>query len=243
MAIEHKDIVDAQRHEPKGISTAVANTVYVANGAGAGTWKAPQLAGQTVATQNQVFSSDGAGGGSWSKIVHQNFKGISANAMEGCVFVSDGADGFKAKCVPHGRVSFINIAAPYTLTYPASYTKVSATTTASGVGMDVTEGTNARLTYTGTDPQHFHLVITVSASQASGANRDIRFAMSKNGVLIPSSEVIMTTTTGVKQSTAIHADELLNPNDYLEVIAKNDGASGDIQVYTLYLFAMGMLGT
>lgn len=38
MAIEHDAIVDGERHEPKDISTAVANQVYIANGSGGGTW-------------------------------------------------------------------------------------------------------------------------------------------------------------------------------------------------------------
>ena len=38
MAIEHKDIPDAQRHEPKGISSASNKQVYVANGGGGGAW-------------------------------------------------------------------------------------------------------------------------------------------------------------------------------------------------------------
>lgn len=39
MTIEHKDIADGQRHEPKGISAAAIGTVYVADGLGAGVWK------------------------------------------------------------------------------------------------------------------------------------------------------------------------------------------------------------
>lgn len=39
MTIEHKDIVDGQRHEPKGASTALTGTVYVADGLGSGVWK------------------------------------------------------------------------------------------------------------------------------------------------------------------------------------------------------------
>lgn len=37
--IQHEDITDPKIHEPKGASTASANTVYVADGAGSGTWK------------------------------------------------------------------------------------------------------------------------------------------------------------------------------------------------------------
>lgn len=36
---EHKDIVDPNIHEPKGVAAASADTVYVATGAGSGTWQ------------------------------------------------------------------------------------------------------------------------------------------------------------------------------------------------------------
>ena len=54
MAIEHVDIPDGERHEPKGISTAATNTVYVANGSGGGTWEAPKLEGQASAVTGTV---------------------------------------------------------------------------------------------------------------------------------------------------------------------------------------------
>lgn len=38
MAIEHKNILDPNIHEPKGIATATVNQIYSANGAGSGTW-------------------------------------------------------------------------------------------------------------------------------------------------------------------------------------------------------------
>lgn len=38
MATEHSDITDPLIHEPKGISTAAANTVYVADGSASGDW-------------------------------------------------------------------------------------------------------------------------------------------------------------------------------------------------------------
>lgn len=39
MAIEHSAIPDGERHEPKGISTALIDTVYVSDGASSGVWK------------------------------------------------------------------------------------------------------------------------------------------------------------------------------------------------------------
>lgn len=36
--VQHSALTDPQLHEPKGASTATANTVYVADGAGSGSW-------------------------------------------------------------------------------------------------------------------------------------------------------------------------------------------------------------
>ena len=38
MSIQHRDIPEAQLHEPKGVSTALADQVYVSNGSGGGAW-------------------------------------------------------------------------------------------------------------------------------------------------------------------------------------------------------------
>lgn len=37
--VQHKDIPEVQLHEPKGVSTALAGTLYVASGSGSGTWR------------------------------------------------------------------------------------------------------------------------------------------------------------------------------------------------------------
>lgn len=62
--IEHVNITDPNIHEPKGVSTATTNEVYVADGAGSGSWK-------TVYTQGFEDYADNASGaqpltsGSW----------------------------------------------------------------------------------------------------------------------------------------------------------------------------------
>lgn len=38
MSLQHKDIPDANLHEPKGVSTAANKAVYIANGSGSGAW-------------------------------------------------------------------------------------------------------------------------------------------------------------------------------------------------------------
>lgn len=37
--VAHRDLTGADLHEPKGITSAPANSVYAANGVGSGTWK------------------------------------------------------------------------------------------------------------------------------------------------------------------------------------------------------------
>ena len=49
---EHKNIIDPNIHEPKGVSIAPINTVYTADGAGSGSWAlATGLTGRVVVTQ------------------------------------------------------------------------------------------------------------------------------------------------------------------------------------------------
>jgi hypothetical protein len=56
MAIEHSDIVDGERHEPKGISSATSGQVYVANGAGSGSWANPAGVNRVYVTQASDLS-------------------------------------------------------------------------------------------------------------------------------------------------------------------------------------------
>jgi hypothetical protein len=41
--IEHKNISDAELHEPKGVASALEGTVYVADGDGSGAWGSPPV--------------------------------------------------------------------------------------------------------------------------------------------------------------------------------------------------------
>ena len=69
--IQHKDIPDAQRHEPKGVSVASQYQVYVANGAGSGTWK---------------------------KVDARDIQGVGGDSgVSGKILLSDGANGFSSK--------------------------------------------------------------------------------------------------------------------------------------------------
>lgn len=45
MAIEHSTISTGNLHEPKGVASATADQVYVADGSGSGSWKTPYATG------------------------------------------------------------------------------------------------------------------------------------------------------------------------------------------------------
>lgn len=60
----HKILTDPELHEPKGVSSASANTVYVSNGSGSGVWTTTSSLG----TQYQ----------GWSKYVDDNYTGATS---------------------------------------------------------------------------------------------------------------------------------------------------------------------
>lgn len=67
MSIQHRNIPDAELHEPKGIVSAPANNFYRSNGAGSGAWgklKSSDLTGIAgdSGSANLKFISDGANG-------------------------------------------------------------------------------------------------------------------------------------------------------------------------------------
>lgn len=60
MAIEHKNIPEANLHEPKGVSVATAGRAYISNGAGSGSWK--PIIDPTGVAANKIWVADGLGG-------------------------------------------------------------------------------------------------------------------------------------------------------------------------------------
>lgn len=63
MSVQHKNIAEANLHEPKGVSVTTANNLYVSDGAGSGNWTplvTPTIA-LTDAVVGEAIVSDGAG--------------------------------------------------------------------------------------------------------------------------------------------------------------------------------------
>lgn len=169
-------------------------------------------------------------------------KGADAAAVGKTIIASGSGTASFKYANPRGAIYFINTSTPYTLTYPATATKVAPTTTASSLATEFTEATTARLTYIGTDTLDARILGNLSVDQSVGADRDLEFYVYKNGSLVTGSTVIRTTQTGKKVSISIIIDTTLATNDYIEIYTKNNGASGDINVYTFYMTAFCMRG-
>jgi len=77
--IQHKDIPDAERHEPKGISAASANTVYMANGSATGSW-------------TPVNRLPGTGWGRYSNTTYTGTNGLPISTTNVLLPFTDAAD-------------------------------------------------------------------------------------------------------------------------------------------------------
>lgn len=71
--VQHKDIPDAQLHEPKGASTAANGRVYVSNGSGSGSWQKVKddNIDSELSEQGAFLESNGAGVATFSKRMYR----------------------------------------------------------------------------------------------------------------------------------------------------------------------------
>ena len=94
MAIEHKDITDAERHPPKGASTAVAGQVPVSDGAGEVVWGNPEPKDADTAAEFEMYISDGAGSGEWKLPSRMGWVNYEDTATTGVPIVLTPIDTF-----------------------------------------------------------------------------------------------------------------------------------------------------
>jgi len=207
--VQHSAITDPNIHEPKGVVAATINKVYVSNGTGSGTWQ---------------------------KISPPQLAGLTTNGQAGDTLTVNGSGNFVFTGTPHGQVHFFNLATPYTLTYPSSFTKLAPTTTAGGLSSNFTESTTGRLTYTGTDTVPVSVSYSVSLDQTSGADRDLVTAIFKNGS-VSNGYAVDTTSSGQKHNLSGVHTLTMATNDYVELYILNNGASGNIRVYAMQINA------
>jgi len=170
-------------------------------------------------------------------------KGASTAVVDKTIIAGGAGTATFKYANPHGGVYFSNIGTPTVITYPSAYTKCGPTTVASGVAVEYTEATTAKLTYTGTDSLDTRIIANICLDQASGADRDIYFKIYKNGSAITGTETAVTTQSGKKVNIQVAFDVAnLATNNYIEIYLKNNGASGDVNIYSFYLTALGLRG-
>lgn len=167
MAIEHKDIPDAGLHEPKGAVSAASGEVYVSDGVGSGTWKPPQLAGQSSATSGTSPVSDGAGSVTWEQANPSVNYGVVVAANLTQVIALTGAD----------------------LHTSSSYTSLSQYFTVRGTGGDITADINKKFVVGSTGVYKITGWISVSSSAAAA---ELGWDVGINGVYAtPGSPIVV----------------------------------------------------
>ena len=170
-------------------------------------------------------------------------KGVAA-ASNKTVYVANGS-GSGAWVLPSTTANVyiaFNSASP-------TYTQANTTsdvlldpTWVSGVVSDFTVQTspNARLRYDGTDTKNVTITLAMACNQASGSNKNVEFALFKNGTEIAGSRSIRTTTTSDWGNITVVGSTTMTTNDYIEVKSKTS-ASATIQYASLSLRVLGVV--
>ena len=106
--------------------------------------------------------------------------------------------------------------------------KIAGTTTANTINQKFSHSDN-RLTYTGGLIRDFQ--VSATASLTSGNNNVIGLYVAKNGVVISSSEMYATTSSGGRaESIACQTILDMEENDYIEIWVENDSSATNITV-------------
>lgn len=212
MAIEHKDIVDAQRHEPKGASTALSSTVYISNGAGSGVWR------KIDASEIEGIGSDGG--------------------VAGLTVVSDGAGGLEfSNTHVHGSMVITNNSTNFALTAVAdtTFNTPSQFTLLTGAGApwasenlhDMTFTTD-RLTAEVDGIYMINLWMGIGAYPSSSARVSIRYLL--NGITYSSRKpTVKSGGVGAQDQLSGFGLLSLSAGDYVQLTVASD-ATGNLLI-------------
>jgi len=171
-------------------------------------------------------------------------KGVSAAANK-TVYVANGS-GSGAWVLPSTTA---NVYIAFNSSSPG-YTQANTTsdvilnpTWVSGVVSDFTVQTspNARIRYDGLDTvRNVTITLAMACNQASGSNKNVEFALFKNGTEIAGSRSIRTTTTSDWGNITVIGSTTMATNDYIEIKSKAS-ASATIQYASLSLRVLGVV--
>lgn len=203
--IEHKDITDPNIHEPKGVSTAAANRVYKANGAGSGSWG-------LISTP----SLDGL---------------ITDNSIAERVVVSDGTNKLKfLDSVPYGNMAITNNISNFNVTSVAdtSFNTASQFSLVSGSGAPwtsellhgITFNTD-KLTVATKGIYKVEAYLNIGLFPSNTSKIAIRYRI--NGTNYSRRKpTIKSSGTGDEAQLLGFGIVALNPNDYVQLVIASD---------------------
>ena len=92
-------------------------------------------------------------------------------------------------------------------------------------GFTILTSPNTRIRYDGTENISAYVLISLSTEQASGSNKEVEWALYKNGSAITGARSLRTLSTSNWGSITLSAFSQLSTNDYLEIFTKADGAA------------------
>lgn len=166
---------------------------------------------------------------------------LLADNITGAISPQDLRDFLYSMKFPCGSL-YLTTPAPTTISTPGTYVKAAGSCSPSdGTSSYLFTISDNRLTYTGVASFHFHIVASVSFS-INQNNHIIGLRIAKNGTTLAHSTARRkVSSAGDVGSTAIHADAMLDENDYIELFVTDETGASQATIDNLYMFAMGML--
>lgn len=195
---EHVNITDPNLHEPKGVSSAAAGKVYVADGLGSGAWILAEPKGSDTAILRTMPWSNGAGGTEWV-----NHPG----SVHGEIYVSAGA----ISVGPTGG----------TITADADYRAVGATWVLNPEAYHISLNTD---NYSALVAKSGHYLLTSFVTFTTGAvAAGTRYAMKyrvNNSATLSSRRLIVEKVTAGADAVTMSGSALINltAGDYINIM-------------------------
>lgn len=221
MSIQHKNIPDAELHEPKGVAGATANTAYFANGSGSGSWK---------------------------KVGTETLAGLSGDGNVGGLKLLTVGSGGQLKLVrdyAFGKMVVVDNAVPFAVTAAADPTLETASQyvlmTGSGVPFTngtsdgvVFDGTN-RLTFTYAGVYDLNFWSNITGFPSNTAKVAVRFRM--NGTAVSPMHVWCKSNSNGDAGILSASDFItVAAGDYIQLMTASD-TTGNIVFHNMNLTA------
>lgn len=198
--VQHRDIPEVQLHEPKGASTALAGTTYVASGAGSGTWRKVG----TDILQGMTGDLGVAG------------KRVVSNGSNGLALVADAAYGVAT--ITTNTTNFTTVAAADATLKTAAQFQLFTGTGAPWVGDSLfnTTFTTDRLTAQVTGVYRIDLSMSIKAFPTNTAKVATKFAINST-VFAQRNQIAKSNAAGDEEQLSGFIITPMTAGDYVQV--------------------------